>query len=65
MTEHEKNEDRFRGQGVALGLEHVDLNHLGSGVDRAVDLLPEGNYISFLFCKSLRYVSVTLTFCHP
>ena len=42
MTEHEKNEDRFRGQGVVLGLEHVDLNHLGSGVDRAVDLIPEG-----------------------
>lgn len=41
MTGHEKNGDRFRGQGVALGLEHVDPNHHGSGVDHAVDLLPE------------------------
>ena len=43
VTGHEKNGDRFCGQGVALGLEHIDPNHHGSGVDHAVDLLPEGN----------------------
>ena len=49
MIEPERSEDPFRVQGVALGRERADPNHLDHEVDHAVHLHSEGTYFFPLY----------------